>query len=130
MVKSDIERIMARRQIKAIIDSDPVDVMFTRVSMIPDGAGGYKRGTPTPIAAQTVTIIPFKRRFSEMMINTELGDVTEYPYTIVGMPGLDVQRGDIFTWAGDQYEVHQIDPMHQDVRVVAQIDYSGGRTNG
>lgn len=123
------ELIMARRQINALIQSDPTQIVLTRTTMVADGAGGFKKGPQVVLDPQTITIVPFKRRMSEMLINTELGDVVEYPYIVLGYPTLDIQREDTFTWNGDSFSVHAVD-IKQDVRVSAAVDYTGGRTNG
>jgi hypothetical protein len=111
-----------------MIDSDPIEINITRTPKVPDGAGGFVKGTPVTLSKQTVAIHPFKRRFSEMLVNTEMGDVVDYPYVVLGRPGLDIQRGDTFTWQGDQFVVHTVD-IKVDVRVKAQVDYYGGTSN-
>lgn len=119
---------MARRQVAAMINSDPIDIILTRTPKVPDGAGGFVKGPPAVLPSQKVAIHPFKRRFSEMLTNTEMGDIVDYPYVIVGFPDLDIKRDDVFTWQGDQFKVHDVD-IKVDVRVKAQVDYYGGTSN-
>ena len=128
MVKSPTELLMARRQIAALINSDPVDIILTRTPKVPDGAGGFVKGPPITLPKQTVAIHPFKRRFSEMLTNTEMGDIVDYPYVVLGFPDLDIKRDDVFTWQGDTFKVHDLD-IKVDVRVKAQVDYFGGVSN-
>lgn len=129
MVLSHTERIMARRQIDALIRSDAVDIVLNRKTKVDDGAGGWKYGPSTPLKSQTVAIIPLKRRMTEFLINTELGDLPQLPYVIIGYPDLDVEKDDTFTWQGDKFTVETID-IKQDVRIAAQVDYWGGAING
>lgn len=129
MALDQVERIMARRQISALISEDPVDIVLIRSEDIPDGAGGFRTGPPTPLAPQRVTILPFKRRMSELVIATEMGDVIDYPYAVVGMYNLDIKRDDEFTWNGEHFVVHAID-VKTEVRTTAQVDYKGGPKNG
>ena len=130
MALSPTERIMARRQIGALIDADPVDIILTRTPRVSDGAGGFLKGTPQELEPQTVTIIPFKRRMSEYQVNTELGDVIDYPYLVLGDHNLDIQRGDTFSWQGNIFEVHAIEVLEREVRIAAAVDYFGGPRNG
>lgn len=133
MALDRIERISARRQIVALIREDPVDVTLMRSAMVPDGAGGFRRSDPTPVLPggkpQRVTILPFKRRMSELINATELGDVVDYPYMLVGPHTLDIKRDDEFDWGGERFVVHAVD-IKTEVRIAAQIDYKGGPKNG
>lgn len=122
---------MERRQVEALIKYDPVDILFRRRTQIPDGAGGYTWSAYTPLAVgpQEVTLIPFKRRLADMTVNTEMGDVTNYPWTLVAVPEVDVKRGDRFTHNGDEFEVKYLD-LKQYVRKACAVDYYSGTNNG
>lgn len=127
------ERIMARRQIDALIRADPVDIVIWRKLRVPDGAGGWRWSAPTPILdgePQRVTLIPFKRRMTEFLVSTELGNVPDLPYVVVGYHTLNIQREDTFTYNGDTFEVQTVDIEQKDVRIAAHVDYFGGATNG
>lgn len=124
-----IEEIMGRRQIQAIIAADSISVILYRSPKISDGAGGFKLGPPVPLEPQTAALIPFKRRMTEFLVNTEMGDVPDLPFVLLGMPTLNVERGDTFTWLGDHFKVETID-IKTNVRVAAHVDYFGGTHNG
>ena len=128
-MKSPTELLMARRQVAALINSDPVLIPLTRETKVSDGAGGFIKGPDIVLPPQRVAIHLFKRRFSDMLVNTELGDVVDYPYVVVGFPTLDIARGDKFSWQGNQFEVHAVD-IKVDVRIKAHVDYEGGLSNG
>lgn len=125
---SHVELITARRQVNAEINADPVDVELRRRTKINDGAGGWKWSDFVPLKAQEVTIIPAKRRLSEMLVNTELGDVVHAPYIILGRHNFDVQRGDRFTWNGDDFVVKEV-AIKIEVAKTCPVDYFGGGTN-
>ena len=120
---------MSRRQVDAEIKSDPVDIILERETWVNDGAGGQKPGPSTPLKKQEVLIAPAKRRLSSMIVNTELGQVIDYPYIVLGRYNLDIKRGDTFVWQGDTFEVQSLH-IKDEVSKVAQVDYFGGTTNG
>lgn len=130
MVISGVELLMSRRQIREMIAADPVNVVFRRTPKVDDGAGGWSYGTETSLASQTIRLIPFKRRITEFLKNTELGDVPDLPYIFLGLHTLDVLPGDRFTYNGDEYEVKTIDMGEPEVKTAGQVDYYGGGTNG
>lgn len=122
---SQVELVMARRQVQAIINSDPEWVVFNRTTLVKQPDNSYKEGPSTPIAAQKVCFIPFKRRLTESIINSEFGEIPGQPYVLVGNYQLDVKRNDEFTWQGDKYVVQALDIKKQQ-HIVAQIDFKGG----
>jgi hypothetical protein len=124
MAVSQVERLMARRQIEAMILADPVEIAFERKAKIPAPGGGWRWGPPTPLEPQQVTLIPFKRRMTEFLIGTEIGSVPNLPYVLVGRWNLDIERYDTFVWKGDKFEVQTID-LKEEIRVAAQVDYFG-----
>lgn len=126
---SEVERLMGRRQVDALIKSDPAVIHPLRKTKIPDSSGGHRWSDPTPIAEPLeVLIAPAKRRLSPMMVNTELGNVVEYPYIVLARHNADLNPDDIFTWEGDEFEVKSIHIKTQ-VSITAQVDYYGGTKN-
>lgn len=123
---AQVERIMARRQIEALIKADPIMVSFRRRAKIAIHGGGWRYGAETPITPQEVTLIPFKRRMTEFLNNTELGNVPDLPYVLLGRWNLDVQRGDQFSYGGDEFEVQTID-LDTEVRIACHVDYFGAQ---
>ena len=123
------ELLMARRQVHAEILSDPVIITPVRRSQIADGSGGWRWSAPTPQLPIQVLIAPAKRRLSDMLVNTELGDVPNYPYIVLARHTADLRRDDTFVWNGDEFEVKSIHIKTQ-VSITAQVDYFGGTHNG
>lgn len=121
---------MARRQIDAMIKADPVDVVFKRKTKVdlPDGGWKWSAALPLP-KAQEVRLIPFKRRMTEFLVNTELGDVSDLPYVILGRHDLDLKKGDTFTISDQEFEVKTLDISEAEVKTTGQVDYYGGGIN-
>lgn len=122
------ERLMARRQVAAEIRTDPVQIALIRREKIDDGAGGWRWGPESVQAPQTFLIMPAKRRMGDMITNTELGDVINYPYVLLAHHDADVLRDDHFYWQGDLFRV---DTLHikEEVSKTAMIDYYAGAKN-
>jgi hypothetical protein len=119
---------MERRQIQALIKADPEKVIIYRSSRVSAPGGGWRQGPLTPLPEQEITLIPFKRRMTEFLVNSELGDLPDLPYIMVGYHHLDVQRDDQFTWRGDTFVVKTVD-IKEEVRIAAQVDYLAGGEN-
>lgn len=124
MVMSTVARIMERRQVAAIIAADPIDVVFHRREKVEVHGGGWKWGPETPLPPQTIALIPFKRRMTDFLVNTELGNVPNLPYVLLGRWDLDIRADDWFTYGSDRMEVKTID-FKTEVRIAAQVDYFG-----
>lgn len=77
---------------------------------------------------QVVTVIPFKRRMSEIVMNTESGDVVSGDYVILGEDDLDIRREDTFTISSEHFRVIHVD-LKTEVRKSALVEYYGG-SNG
>lgn len=127
---SPVERLMARRQVDAEIKTDPVMILPVRKPKFDDGSGGWRYGPPTPIdKPQEVLIAPAKRRLSDMQVNTELGQVIDYPYILVARHSADLEPEDTFEWQGDKFQIKSIH-IKTEVSKIAQVDYFGGTKNG
>jgi hypothetical protein len=125
---SAAERLMSRRQVQAMIKADPVTIIPIRTTKVDDGAGGWLPSTPTPVKPITGTIVPAKRRLSNMLTNTELGDVLRAPYIFLGPHNADLLKGDIFAWDGNDFEVQELE-LKEEIGITAQIDYVKGPQN-
>lgn len=122
---SDVERLMSRRQIARLINADKVEIVISRRPRVTAPGGGWRYGVGVNLPPQIVSIIPFKRRMSEIVINTESGDVLSGDYVILGEHDLDVARYDTFTLAGEHFRVIQVD-LKVEVRKAALVEYYGG----
>lgn len=130
MVVFGVELIYARRQIDAMIKADPFMVSLRRRPRVKGPDGAWTWGVEQLLAPQQGRLIPFKRRMTEFLQNTEFGDVPDLPYVLLGRHDFDLQRGDRFTYNGQEFEVQTIDIHEPEVKTAAHVDYFGGNVNG
>jgi hypothetical protein len=94
-----------KRQTQAFIDALPMDVIFSRATTVPNGAGGFRKEAPSPIPPQRVRfLIPGA---SGQQGERELldGQVVQVDYILLSPVDADIQRGDWFYLDGMKYEV-------------------------
>lgn len=102
------ELIMRRKNVRAFIDADPVQISIIRK---PDPVknpltGGYvKQSDVPPLDPQTARIIQNVRRYTAGIVNSEAGDIPHTEYRLLGMHTLDLERDDEFKWLGENYKV-------------------------
>ena len=121
---------MSRRIVNAEINADPSYVLVMRAIRVDTADGGYKDLPRAAIGStpQQVLIVPAKRRLSDMLINTELGDLPKYPYLLVARHDADFKRGDTFEWRGDDFQVKSVHEK-PGISWTIQVDYFGGDHN-
>jgi hypothetical protein len=124
------ELIMARRQIRAMIQADPISVTLSRRTKTKTAANGWVWSSPTALAAQTCRLIPFGMRVTQFLLNTDLGKLPQLPYLLLGPAGMDAKRGDTFVFNGDNFELVTEDIGEPEVKCLYQVDYWGGENNG
>lgn len=90
-------------QTEQFIDENPTDLVLTRNTKVPDGAGGSTT-SPTDLDPQTVRVIPQSRLVS-VERRTTAGAVVKPDMNLICMPDADVQRGDTFTYNGLKMQV-------------------------
>jgi hypothetical protein len=108
-----VELRMKRQVLAAYIRADPVVVSFRRYPRVDDGAGGWVRGPVQNIAPQTMRLVPYKRRLTNLTDHTADGDIPNVQYSLVATPNVDVERWDEFTLNGAEYKVMGIEPKTQ-----------------
>jgi len=106
--------MVMRRNLDAFIRSDPTMITLVRTAKVQTSAGGWVKGTSTPIPAQQMRFVPFKRRMSDAVNNTQDGPLSLAEYILVGRYNVDVQKGDEFDYNGLHHSVTQIEPKTQD----------------
>lgn len=129
MVVSGVELVMSRRQIREMIMTDVFSVTLRRRTKIDQPSGGWKWSEYASLAPQDVRLIPFKRRVTEFLVNTEIGDIPDLPYILLGFHDMDAKRGDRFTYRGDEFELITEDIGEPEVKCLFQVDYYGGGIN-
>lgn len=102
---------------EAFIAADPVDLTFQRDTYISDGAGGKRKsGAPATVLTETCRMIPrVAYTASRNVTQTTNGQLERPGFTLLGPPGLALQRKDYFVWKGDTWEIIAIDktPAYQ-----------------
>lgn len=117
-----VELIMRRRQVKAFINADPVDIIPERVEMVRTPAGGTTKGPVKQLDPVRVRIVNATRRFVNMQINTEAGSVPHSTFLLLAPHDAGLLEGDLFTWGGADLVVTSIHPSHEE-RLLAFVDY-------
>ncbi len=125
MAVSRAERVMSRRNVKAMVKGDRSQVVFTRVDLIPDGEGGFFESEPYDLKPQEVSIIPFKKRLVDGIQVTEFGQVPGQAKTLLAEFDIDIKVNDTFTWRGQNYRVAELEPILADIHTVARLDLLG-----
>ena len=100
------ELAIQRTLTKEFIRADSMEIVLERAPLTADGEGGWVRGTPTPLPAQTMRLIPLQdgtpggqNRF------TADGEAVRPGYMLMGLHTADMQRHDRFTTAEGNYEI-------------------------
>lgn len=92
---------------EAFILADAVELQLLRREKQPDGSGGYTFTDPVPLDnVQTFRLIPQSDKVPE--ISTSDGRRANPEFVLLAMPDADLQRYDLFDWAGDRWEIAQI----------------------
>lgn len=131
MVLKGPELTMARRQIEALVRADAFDLVIVRRVKVPTHGNSWVWGEKQTLPPQRAAMAPFKRRFSEFLVNTELGDLPDLPYVIFGRHDLNIMRGDTFAHQGQDFRVETEDIGEPEVKTSFLVDYLAGKdTNG
>lgn len=109
---STVEAQMRQAQTQALIDAEGISLSLTRQPWVSDGAGGWRRGARTSVAAQKVRLISANTQLP--VRRTMDGREVSPLYTMVGMPDLNVQAGDSFIIDSVRYEVVFVQPSRVD----------------
>lgn len=126
MALTHAERVMSRRQVKAMVKGDAEMVVLTRIPMVEDGEGGFYEGGPVDLEPQRMAILPFKKRLVNGILVTEFGQVPGQDKTLLAEVGVDIKIGDTLLWRGDTYTVAEFEPILADMHTMARLNMLGG----
>ena len=114
-----------RLNMDAYIKSDPIMLQIERRVREQTANNGWRMGAPQEKDPQQFRILPFKRRLSEFMVNTQDGEIPRADFILIGRWNVDIERWDSFMYNGDKYMVVSIEMKSNDRlktdRVVAQV---------
>lgn len=103
------ERLIARRNTRAFIDADKVAVVLRRPTLVATPAGGHKSAGLVDLPPQTVRIVPLSGNvWDRSKVTTDEGNIIDVTMQLVGMPDLDVKKGDIFDANNDEWLVTHV----------------------
>jgi hypothetical protein len=89
------------------IDENPIDVVFRRSSRVKTSAGGWTDGSPTTLQPQRVRLVSQHGYLVDQRLGAE-GDVSVPRFTVVGLPGVDMKRGDVFEYGGETFKINRV----------------------
>lgn len=124
MIRNKAELMMRRRIYWQFVLADSAMVAFSRRTRIPTSAGAWKWGPYVDGAPQIIRIIPAKRRYANSNVNSEAGEIDNYPFQINGRWDMNIAEDDTFWWEGKKYVIKSID-QDRDEKTMAFATYYG-----
>jgi len=127
-----VELLMRRRNVRAFIDADPVEISIVRHPepvKNPDTGGYVSQPDVAPLPPQKARIVQNVRRYTDGMVNAEAGDIPKSDYRLIGNYTLDLEKEDEFVWLGENYKVTGIHEARTE-SVFAAIDLLGADNRG
>jgi hypothetical protein len=116
------ELAIQRQLTAAFVQADRILVTLVRSTPVSDGAGGTSPGTPTPLAAQVMRLIPLGDGAQERM--TSDGREVRPAYKLLGLHTADMEIDDEFTIGGKRYQVVFISENRQ-YEVKGEVAFRG-----
>lgn len=107
-MRSDMELVVQKRNTRAFIEVDPVDVVLTRFSRVPNGAGGYRLSGPVERASQRFRLVLQANRGDTGERLLLDGTANQVTHDLIGMPDADIAPGDKFVYDSRSYEVVEV----------------------
>lgn len=112
---------VARRNTRAFIDADPVKVSLSRPTTVATAAGGLAPGLPQSLPLQTIRLVPLSGNvWDRSKQKVDEGNIPDVTFQLVGMPGVDIKKGDQFTWEDEEWTITHVSP-ERTVRTSANI---------
>lgn len=112
-----------RRNTVAFINADPITVVLNRAELVSNGAGGFRRESPSPLPPQTARLVPVGAQYGGAEEHEMLdGQTVQVDYHMVALFDADIERGDWFFLRDEKHEVVW-------VRSVGDYEMKAGITN-
>lgn len=115
------ELAVQRKQTRAFIAADAVEVELTRRTRTDDGAGGVEVGNATLLGPQRFRLIPQEDGATARV--TAEGETATPEYILMGDSDVDVARWDEFVLGERRYQVVYIDNRGYEIK--AEVIYLG-----
>ena len=124
-----VEALMARRLVKHMVKTNVEELVLYRPQVVVQPDNSITKETPLPLPTQYASIVPFKRRFSQAIVDSEFGKIPKLPVVVLGEWDLDIERGDFFKWQDEWYTVMNLD-LKKQTHKVAEAEYHGKTLRG
>jgi len=120
-VSSSVNSRLHEKQTEAFIDASPSDLVLKRKVFQDDGAGGVRLVNEPDLSPQKVRVVGLRTPRPRI---TSDGKTILIEKEVVGMPNLDVEIGDTFSFMSKKYEVINVNrsPMW---RILAEASSRG-----
>lgn len=120
-----VSRRIQRKQLEAIISSDPSVIVLERSQWIDDGTGGKYKSSPVPARPQRVKIIGQSVSVQLPLRTTVDGKVVQASAIMIMERKADVKKGDTFLLGGRLHEVIHIYEEDREVVTRCELLVSG-----
>lgn len=97
----------ATQSTREFIEENPVDVQFVRSPRVTTTAGGKVDGAPVMLGPQRVRLVAQSGYVVDSRLNGE-GDVAVPRFVVVGMPTIDMKKGDTFTHNDETFRINRV----------------------
>lgn len=97
----------SKKSTEHFIDENPSDVVFMRATRARTSAGGFADGPRAPLPAQRVRLVAQSGYLADQRVGAE-GDVSVPRFVVVGMPEVDMKKGDTFTHNDETFRISKV----------------------
>lgn len=121
------ERVLQRRNTRALIDADPVDVEIFRSTTTETAGGGTRKSTPSGLGRkQRFRLAPASMftNLTQMMAAQIEGMVPRQEWVILGRHDADIRKDDLLQINGVPYKVFFVDPKRE-YQTLARVHQEG-----
>ncbi len=92
---------------EAFIDENPSEVEFTRSVRVRTSAGGWVDGAISTLPPQRVRLVAQPGYVDDQRV-TEAGAISVPRFMVIGMPTVDMKRGDTFVYNDETFRINRI----------------------
>lgn len=109
---------------RQFIDEHPLEVVMGRRNRTPTSAGGWTLGSPVDQLKQTIRLIS-GRMYVDTVRTTAEGRQVHPTHTLVALFGANIEKFDVFSIGGDDFEVVWVEDKELFGRKVGEVWKNG-----